>query len=226
MRLLVVEDDPDLAAVLRDGLSEEGWAVDVSETGEDGMWRATTVAYDVAVLDVLLPDVSGLEILQAMRKEGRKTPVLLLTALDATEDRVAGLDAGADDYLVKPFEWEELLARLRALLRREPAGRDACLRVGDIVLDPARRVVRRGGAGISLTAKEFEIVHVLMREPGRVFSRTEIIERVYDDAFDGMSNVVDVLLSRIRRKLGHAGGGPAIRTVRGVGYAIGDGATA
>jgi len=221
VRVLVVEDDPDLSEILRAGLVEEGYAVDLALTGEDGLWRATTLDYDVAVLDVVLPDVSGLEILRRMRAGGRKAPVLVLTACDGTRDRVAGLDSGADDYLVKPFAWEELLARLRALLRRGPHGADGVLRCGDLVLDPARRELRRGAAEVPLTPKEFEIVHVLMREPGRVFSRTEIIESVYDDEFEGMSNVVDVLLSRVRRKLGGGGdGAPCLRTVRGVGYAI------
>jgi two-component system OmpR family response regulator len=223
MRVLVVEDDPDLSEILEKGLAEEGYAVDLAVTGEDGLWRATTVEYDVAVLDVMLPDMSGLDILRRMRKAGRAAPVLILTARDATEDRVAGLDAGADDYLVKPFAWEELLARLRALLRREPHGTEARLTCGELELDPARREVRRGGVLVPLTAKEFQIVHVLIREPGRVFSRSEIIERVYDDSFDGISNSVDVLLSRIRKKLAPAtgAGATAIRTVRGAGYSLG-----
>ena len=219
MRILVVEDDPDLGEIVRAGLVEEGYAVDLAVTGEDGLWRATTIAYDVAVLDVMLPDMSGLEILRRMRKKGGTAPVLILTARDATGDRVAGLDAGADDYLVKPFAWDELLARLRALLRRGPHGSESHLKCGDLDLDPAAREVRRGGEVVPLTAKEFEIIYVLMREPGRVFTRTEIIERVYDDEFDGMSNVLEVLFSRIRRKLGK-GGAPRIRTVRGSGYAL------
>jgi two-component system OmpR family response regulator len=221
VRVLVVEDDPDLSQILREGLAEDGYAVDVSATAEDGFWRATTVAYDVAVLDVMLPDRSGFDLLRDLRRRGGATPVLMLTARDATEDRVEGLDAGADDYLVKPFAWEELGARIRALLRRGPHGSDALLRHDRLVLDPARREVRIGAKPVDLTAKEFEIVRVLASEPGRVFSRTEIIERVYDDDHDGMSNVVDVLLSRIRRKLAAADGGASwIRTRRGVGYAL------
>jgi two-component system, OmpR family, response regulator len=220
MRLLVVEDDPDLAEIIRSGLAEEGYAVDAESTAEGGAWRAATVDYDVAVLDVLLPDGSGLDVLRRMRRDRRATPVLILTARDATEDRVAGLDAGADDYLVKPFAWEELLARLRALIRRGPHGAAPCLRHGALVLDPARREVRRDGALVPLTAKEFEILHVLLRQPERVFTRTEILERVYDDEHDCGSNVVDVLLARIRRKLGGGAGAPQVRTVRGVGYAL------
>jgi two-component system OmpR family response regulator len=219
VRVLVVEDDPDLSEILREGLAEEGYAVDVAATAEDGLWRATTIDYDVALLDVMLPDGSGLDVLRRMRRSGRRAPVLVLTARDATEERVAGLDAGADDYVVKPFEWDELLARVRALLRRGPHDASARLRHGPLELDPARREVRLSGDPVALTAKEFEIVWVLMREPGRVFSRSEILERVYDDGHEGDSNVVDVLLSRIRRKLG-GGEGSCIKTVRGVGYAL------
>jgi len=197
MRVLVVEDDPDLGEILRSGLAEEGYAVDLAATGEDGMWRVTTVDYDVAVLDVLL-----------------------LTARDATEDRVAGLDAGADDYLVKPFAWDELLARLRALIRRGPHGAEGRLTFANLALDPAQREVRCAGTPVAFTAKEFEILWVLLREPGRVFSRTEILERIYDDDHERDSNVLEVLLSRIRHKLPRTVGTPHIRTVRGVGYAL------
>ena len=226
MRLLVVEDNLDLAEVLRQGLEEEGYAVDLSLDGEDGLWRATTMDYDVAILDILLPGVDGLTILERMRAAGRDSPVLFLTARDATDDRVRGLDSGADDYLVKPFAWDELLARIRALLRRGPRGSDGVARYGDIELDPARREVTRNGESVSLTAKEFQILHLLLREPGRVFSRTEIIEHVYDDEFEGMSNVIDVFLSRLRKKLESPEEEPLIRTVRGVGYALGGGGDA
>ncbi|NUN53601.1 MAG: response regulator transcription factor [Planctomycetaceae bacterium] len=223
MRVLVVEDNRDMARTLRDCLTEEGYAVDLSLDGEDGLWRATSVEYDVAVLDIMLPGVTGLEILRRMRREGKRTPVLLLTARDGTGDRVAGLDGGADDYLVKPFALEELLARLRALLRRDPAGSDGLLQHGDIELDPSRRTVRRAGKAVRLTAKEFQILHVLMRDPDRVFSRSEIIDHVYDDEYEGMSNVVDVLMGRLRRKLAAGGGTEIPRTVRGVGYALAGG---
>lgn len=220
MRILVVEDDPDLAEVLRRGLTEEGHAVDLSTDGEDGLWRATTVEYDVAILDILLPQASGLEILAALRAAGLRTPVLFLTARDTVEDRVAGLDAGADDYLVKPFAWDELLARIRVLLRRGARGTDGLLRYADTELDPARHVVRRSGDEVELTGKEFEYLKVFLREPERVFSRTELIEKVYDDDFEGMSNIVDVFLSRLRRKLNLPGQPPLLRTVRGVGYVL------
>ena len=220
MRLLVVEDDPDLADMLRDGLVEAGYAVDLALNGEDGLWRATTIEYDAAVLDVMLPDLSGLDIVRGMRRAGHAAPVLMLTARDDIDDRVAGLDSGADDYVVKPFVWAELLARLRALLRRGPRGAERCLEVGSLRLDPATREVFGGEARIDFTAKEFDILYVLMREPGRVFSRTDVIERVYDDDFDGVSNVIDVFFSRIRRKIADVAGAPSVRTVRGVGYAL------
>ena len=220
MRVLVVEDDPDILEIVRTGLVEEGYAVDAEATAQDALWRATTIDYDLVVLDVMLPDGSGLSVLREVRRRDRRAPVLLLTARDATQDRVSGLDAGADDYLVKPFAWEELVARLRALLRRGPRGAAGALRHGELELDPARREIRLRGGLVDLTAKEFDIVHVLLREPGRVFTRTEIVERVYDDEADASSNVIDVLLGRIRRKLAGLGGGSWIRTVRGVGYAL------
>jgi len=223
MRLLVVEDDPDLAEILRRGLVEEDYAVDLCLDGEDGLWRATTVDYDVALLDIMLPHVDGFEILRQMREKGKKTPVLFLTARDTTDEGVRGLDSGADDYLVKPFAWDELLARIRALLRRGPQGADGRLRYGDLELDPAAHVLRQDGAPVGLTAKEFQVMHVFLREPERVFSRTEIIEHIYDDDFDAMSNVIDVFMSRLRRKLTKNGDAPVIRTVRGVGYALGGG---
>ncbi len=221
MRILVVEDQRDLAAILRDTLQEEGFTVDLSTDGEDGLWRATTADYDAVVLDIVLPKVDGLEILSRMRRRGRVAPVLLLTARDGTGDRVRGLDAGADDYLVKPFALEELLARLRALLRRGPRGTDGTLRHGSLLLDPARHEVRLGKTPIPLAPREYEILRLLLREPGRVFSRTEILEHVYDEVYDGTSNTVDVHVARLRRKLGRKGAPTLLRTVRGAGYALG-----
>ncbi len=220
MRALIVEDEPDLARILRDGLTEEGYAVDLSEDGEDGLWRITTVDYDVVVLDLGLPIVDGLEILRRMRGAGSKTPVLILTARDAVGDRVRGLDLGADDYLLKPFAWEELEARLRALLRRGPQGGDGVLRHAGVELDPARHCVQRDGKPVVLTAKEFQLLHVLMTDAERVFTRTELSERVYNDDFDSSSNTIDVLIGRIRRKLNAEGQPRVLRTVRGVGYAF------
>jgi two-component system OmpR family response regulator len=222
MRVLVVEDDPDLAELLRDGLTEEGYAVDLSLDGEDGLWRATTVDYDAAVLDILLPIVDGVEILRRMRKRGRLTPVVFLTARDAVDDIVGGLDLGADDYMVKPFAWDELLARLRVLIRRGPREAPPVLRHDDLELDVAKRVALRAGKPVDLTAMEFAVLHLLMREPGRVFTRTEIFESIYDDDHEGLSNTVEVFLSRLRRKLGPE----AVRTVRGAGYALGGGRNA
>ena len=220
MRVLVVEDDPALAEILQQGLAEEGYAVDLSLDGEDGLWRATTVEYDAVVLDVMLPRVNGLAILRRMRESGRGAPVLLLTARDAVEDRVRGLDAGADDYLIKPFEWKELLARVRALVRRGGPGTPPVLAYCDLELDPAGHVSRRGGEALDLTPKEFQLLHLLLRKPEAVVTRTEIIDHIYDDEFDGYSNVIDVFVSRLRRKLEENGGTPLIRTVRGVGYVL------
>jgi two-component system OmpR family response regulator len=220
VRVLVVEDDPALAEVLGQGLREEGYAVDLSADGEDGLWRATTVEYDVVVLDVMLPVRSGLEILAAMREQGRTAPVLLLTARDGVEDRVAGLDGGADDYLVKPFEWEELLARLRALLRRGGSGAPPVLACGGLELDPASHAVRLDDADVAVTPKEFELLRLFLRSPGTVLTRTQIIDHLYDDDFEGWSNVIDVFVSRLRRKIARGSGGVSIRTVRGVGYVL------
>lgn len=220
MRVLVVEDDPDLGEILRAGLAEDGWAADLSADGEDGLWRATTVEYDAVLLDVMLPRLGGIELLRRMRRQGRRAPVLLLTARDAVADRVAGLDAGADDYVVKPFDWDELLARLRALVRRGPRGGPPEVLAEGLVLDPAARTASLRGASVRLTSKEFDLLLVLAREPHRVFSRTELLERVWNDEHDVASNSVDVLLSRVRRKLAARGGGPWLPAVRGTGYAL------
>lgn len=218
MRLLVVEDEPDLAAVLERGLAEDGYAVDVSHDGEDALWRVTTVDYDGVVLDLGLPRLGGLGVLSRARNAGRDVPVLILTARDAVEDRVRGLDLGADDYLVKPFAWQELAARVRALVRRRGGHADAMLSCEGVELDPARHVVIRDEEPVELTAKEFQILRLLMSEPDRVFSRTEIVEHVYDEEHDRNSNSVDVLVGRIRKKLRDGRRSGLIRTVRGVGY--------
>jgi DNA-binding response OmpR family regulator len=220
MRILIVEDDPTLADILRQGLEEEDYAVDLSLDGEDGLWRATTVDYDAVVLDIMLPKVNGLEILERMRREGRRAPVLLLTARDGVDDRVRGLDTGADDYLVKPFDWNELLARVRALVRRGGRGASPVLTYGDVELDPAAHAARRGGQLLDLTPKEFQLLRLLLREPEAVLSRTAIIDHIYDDDFEGFSNVIDVFVGRLRRKLQALGDSPLIHTVRGVGYVL------
>lgn len=220
LRLLVAEDDVDLAGLLRRGLGEEGYAVDVATDGETALWRALGVDYDLLLLDIALPGQSGLAILKRVRETGRRTPVLFLTARDAVEDRVAGLDSGADDYLVKPFEWAELSARVRALLRRGAAAVDGALLFGDLEVDPLRRSVRRNGREIEVTSMEFDLLHLLVRQPHRVFSRSEIIEHLYDDEWDHDSNVIDVFVARLRRKLNAASGGRLFETVRGVGYRL------
>jgi len=216
MRVLVVEDEAGMAAVLRRGLIEDGFAVDVATTGEEGSWYATEYDYDAIVLDVLLPGMDGLAVLATLRRAARWAPVLLLTARAGIDDRVRGLDLGADDYLTKPFAFAELLARLRALLRRGALERPALLAVGTLTLDPARRIVRRGSEQVALTAKEYALLECFMRRPGRVLSKTDLIEHVWDVAFDADSNVVEVYVSHLRQKIGHR----SLETVRGMGYRL------
>ncbi len=220
MRLLVVEDEPRMAAVLRRGLTEEGFAVDLATNGEDGSWYAAENDYDAIVLDLVLPGMDGFGVLTEIRGAGRWAPVLLLTARDAVEDRVRGLDLGADDYLTKPFAFAELLARLRALLRRGAAERPAILAVGDLTLDPARRVVRRGSAEVSLTAKEYAVLECFMRRPGQVLSKTDLIEHVWDVGFDADSNVVEVYVGYLRQTIDRPFGRRSLETVRGMGYRL------
>jgi two-component system OmpR family response regulator len=220
VRVLVVEDHARMAAVIGRGLREEGYAVDVAATGEDGTWLATENDYDAIVLDVVLPGIDGFETCRRLREAGRWAPVLILTARDAVEDRIRGLDSGADDYLTKPFSFAELLARLRALLRRGVAERPAELRAGDLALDPARRLVQRGGIRVDLTAKEFALLEFLMRHPDEVLSRSQIIEHVWDFAFEGDSNVVDVYIRYLREKIDRPFGRRSIETVRGAGYRL------
>jgi len=220
VRLLVVEDEVKMAGLLRRGLTEEGYAVDVARTGGDGLWAGTSTPYDAILLDVMLPDLDGFEVCRRLRENGSWAPVLMLTARDAVPDRVAGLDAGADDYLTKPFSFSELLARLRALLRRGPEERPTELRCGDLVLDPAARSVARGGTPISLTGKEFALLEFLLRHQGEALSRTRIIEHVWDFAFDSDSNVVDVYVRYLRQKIDRPFGRDSIETVRGVGYRL------
>jgi two-component system, OmpR family, response regulator len=224
MRVLVVEDELKMAGLLKRALEEEGYAVDVAGRGEDALWFGTENPYDVIVLDVMLPDLDGFEVSRRLRGAGRWSPVLMLTARDAVADRVAGLDAGADDYLTKPFSFAELLARLRALVRRGAAERPPVLRVGDLSLDPARRTVTRDGRSIDLTAREFALLEYLMRRVGEVLTRTQLIEHVWDFAYDGDSNVVDVYIRYLRNKVDRPFGRDSIRTVRGAGYRLEDGA--
>jgi two-component system OmpR family response regulator len=220
VRVLLVEDEVKLARAVRRGLQQEGYAVDVAATGDDGLHLATEVGYDAVVLDVMLPGLDGFEVCRRMRAGGRWAPVLMLTARDGIADRVAGLDVGADDYLVKPFAFRELLARLRALVRRGGGERPAVLVAGDLRLDPAAHTVARAGRQVELSAREFALLEFFMRHPGEVVSRTQILEHVWDFNYEGLSNVVDVYIGYLRRKLELPFGRPLLRTVRGVGYAL------
>lgn len=218
MRLLLVEDDLKLANVLRQGLQENGYAVDHVVAGDDALELLSLEPYDLAILDWMLPVVSGLEVCRTMRGRGSAVPVLMLTARDSVEDRVEGLDVGADDYLVKPFALKELLARLRALLRRrEPSSRDPVLKVGLLALDPRTREVTEDSVPLNLTNKEFSLLEYLMHNPGRVLTRDQISAHIWEYEFTAMSNVVDVYIGALRRKLRDSG---IIRTVRGVGYQL------
>ncbi|HYZ10360.1 MAG TPA: response regulator transcription factor [Actinomycetota bacterium] len=218
MRLLVVEDEVKLAGLLRRGLEEEGYAVDTAADGGEALWLASENPYDAVVLDVMLPDLDGFEICRRLRESGRWAPVLMLTARDSVPDRVAGLDAGADDYLTKPFSFAEMLARLRALVRRGASERPSTLRVGDLIVDPATRRVARGDVPIELTPKEFALLEYFARHPGEVLSRSRLIEHVWDFAYDGDSNVVDVYVRYLREKVDRPFGKESIETVRGAGY--------
>jgi len=220
MRILVVEDEHRLAAVLTQGLTEQGYAVDLAHDGEAGLGLAELEPYDLLVLDVLLPGLDGLALCRRLRARGRHMPILLLTARDAVDDRVAGLDSGADDYLTKPFAFRELLARVRALLRRDGRSREALLRLGDLTLDPATREVRRGGRLVELTSKEYAVLEYLLHHPNRVLTRTQIAEHVWDYDFVAMSNVIDVYIRSLRRKLGDDGPVRLLHTVRGAGYQL------
>lgn len=220
MRILIVEDEVKMAGLLKRGLQEEGYAVDLAPTGEEALWLASENDYDVVLLDVMLPDVDGFEVCRRLRAAGRWTPVLMLTARDGVDDRVTGLDAGADDYLPKPFSFAELLARIRSLLRRVSRQPSTVLRVGDLTLDPATHRVRRGEQEVSLTAKEFALLELFMRHPDEVLSRTRIIEHVWDFAYEGDSNVVDVYVRYLREKIDRPFGRSSLETVRGVGYRL------
>jgi two-component system OmpR family response regulator len=218
--LLVVEDDIKMAALVRRGLIEEGAAVDVARKGEDALWMVQSAPYDAVVLDVMLPGIDGFETCRRLRGDGVRTPLQLLTARDAVEDRIAGLDTGADDYLAKPFDFGELLARLRALARRGPAEHGAVLRVGDLELDPAARSVRRGDTEIPLSTKEFQLLEVFMRRPGEVLSRFQLLEGAWDTEYEHRSNVIDVYVRYLREKVDRPFGVTTLETVRGAGYRL------
>jgi two-component system, OmpR family, response regulator len=218
VRVLVVEDDPKMAALIARGLREDGVATDLAGTGEDALWMAGSTEYDALVLDVLLPGIDGFETCQRLREDGVWAPVLLLTARDAVEDRIAGLDGGADDYLTKPFSFAELLARLRALVRRGAAERPVELELGDLRLDPATKRVARGATEIDLSAREFALLEAFMRRPGEVLSRYALLEQVWDYDYENRSNVVDSYVRFLRRKIDRPFGTDSIETVRGAGY--------
>jgi two-component system, OmpR family, response regulator len=224
VRVLVVEDEPHMADLIRLGLSKEGLAVDIAGDGEAGMAMARATSYDALVLDVMLPGIGGFDACRRLRDEGVWTPVLMLTARDSVADRVTGLDSGADDYLVKPFAWPELLARLRALIRRGEHERPTVLEVGDLSLDPATRSVHRGDTEIALSAKEFSLLETFMRRPGDVLSRAHLLEHAWDVGYQNRSNVVDVYVGHLRAKIDVPFGLRTLETVRGSGYRLRSGA--
>jgi two-component system, OmpR family, response regulator len=218
VRVLVVEDEVKMASLIRRGLREEGIAADVAVKGEDALWMAGSTEYDAVVMDVMLPGIDGFETCRRLREQGVWSAVLMLTARDSVEDRVAGLDGGADDYLTKPFSFAELLARLRALARRGPVERPAVLELGDLGLDPASRRVWRGDTDISLSAKEFSLLETFMRRPGEVLDRLSLLEHAWDYEYENRSNVVDVYVRYLREKVDRPFGVSSIETVRGAGY--------
>ncbi len=221
MRVLVIEDNTKIAAGLQKGLREHGFAVDAAVSGSEGEELAASGVYDLVLLDLLLPDCDGIEVCRHLRRRGIKSKVLMLTALNSTTDKISGLDSGADDYLSKPFQFEELLARMRALLRRGDATESRFLRCDDLELDLYSRVAKRNGATMELSNREFSLLEYLMRNPDRVLSRTQIGEKVWDMNFDLTSNVVDVYISSLRKKVDAGPGRQLIHTVKGVGYRLG-----
>ena len=220
MRVLVIEDDPGVASFIQRGLREAAFAVDLATDGEEGLHLATTEPYDVVVLDLMLPKRDGFSVLRAVRKRGLTIPIICLTARDAIDDRVRGLDLGADDYLVKPFSFAEFLARIRALLRRGSTLADNPIVVADLTVDVVARTVYRGGKRVELSAREFALLEYLARHSGRALSRTMILEKVWDMNYDPLTNVVDVHINRLRKKIDNNFDKPLIQTVRGVGYVL------
>ncbi|OPY61894.1 MAG: Transcriptional activator protein CzcR [Syntrophorhabdaceae bacterium PtaU1.Bin034] len=220
MKILIVEDEKKVASFVRKGLQEEGYSVDMAHNGEDGLHLASDASYDLIILDIYLPKLDGISVLKKLREFKVKTPVLLLTVRATIEDKVLGLDSGADDYLTKPFAFEELLARVRALLRRRSSIETEVLRVADLTLDPARHIVTRGTRTIELTLKEFSLLQYLMENAGRVVTRTMIIDRVWNYDFDSETNVVDVYVNYLRKKIDTDSQPKLIHTVRGVGYVM------
>jgi two-component system, OmpR family, response regulator len=220
MRILIVEDEPKLAQLVARALREEGHPADVAEHGKDALWMAQSAPYDAIVLDVMLPDLDGFEIVRRLRGRQVWTPVLMLTARDAVADRVGGLDAGADDYLTKPFSFDELLARLRAIARRGPIERPTVIEVGDLKLDPAAHRAWRGDTELDLSTREFALLELFMRNAGQTLSRLQLLEGAWDMAFESRSNVVDVYVRYLREKIDRPFGRDSIETVRGVGYRL------
>ena len=220
MRILIVDDEPKLARLLERGLGEEGHAADVASTGEEALWMASAAPYDAIVLDVMLPGLDGFAVCRALRERDVWAPVLMLTARDAVEDRIQGLDTGADDYLLKPFAFSELLARLRALVRRGHVERPTQLAAGDLRLDPAARRVWRGETEIELSAKEFALLELFLRHSGEALSRVQLLDGAWDMAFESRSNVIDVYIRYLREKIDRPFGRHSLETVRGVGYRL------
>ena len=220
MRVLVVEDEVKLAALICRALREQRMLADVAVTGEDAVWMAAATNYDVLVLDVNLPGIDGFEVARRLRADAIATPILMLTARDAVDDRITGLDTGADDYMVKPFDFGELFARVRALARRGPAERPPVLQAGDLTLDPATRTARRRDVEIPLSTKEFQLLEVFMRRPGQVLSRYDLLEGAWEMDYENRSNVVDVYVGYLRDKLDRPFGVQSIETVRGAGYRL------
>ncbi|MEY5008397.1 MAG: response regulator transcription factor [Sphingomonadaceae bacterium] len=218
MRILIVEDEPNLGRQLKSTLEQTGYAVDLAADGEEGHFLGATENYDAVILDLGLPEIDGLTVLDRWRKEGRTTPVLVLTARDSWSDKVAGLDAGADDYLAKPFQTQELIARLRALIRRASGNASSELTAGDVRLDTRSGRVTLAGEPVKMTAQEYKLLSYLMHHKGKVVSRTELIEHIYDQDFDRDSNTIEVFVTRIRKKLGQ----DVITTIRGLGYSLED----
>jgi len=221
MRLLLVEDDPRIARFVAKGLREQAYAVDIAATGDDALYQADINSYDLIILDVMIPGRNGFEVCRELRRAGKNLPILMLTARDAVEDRIAGLDHGADDYLTKPFEFRELLARLRALLRRSAEIRPSQIVVADLTLDTAAQSVSRAGRNIPLTTKEYALLEFLSRNAGRVVGRAEIAEHVWDETFDPFSNLIEVYVNRVRRKIDFSSVKPLLHTRRGAGYFFG-----
>jgi DNA-binding response OmpR family regulator len=223
MRILIVEDEKKLCELIERALKAERYAVDTAADGQTGWALASAYDYDLVVLDLMLPGLSGGDILERIRRRNQQVPILILTAREATEEKVRNFEAGADDYLTKPFAFAELLMRVKALLRRGPVSRSSVLRVGDLEVDRLSQHVKRGGKRIELTPKEYALLEYLATSPGRVFSRTMIIEHVWDQSFEGLTNIVDVYVRHLRSKVDDPFPTKLIRTVRGVGYGLGDG---